>query len=149
MSDLPPYLQWQRGLRKHFAFKWGQVLGDQACPYMRRWALIAGLFSIRLHHFYRPDDSRAFHDHPWWFVTLVLGGGYTDYSTSGTDYLHAGSVRFRGALHRHRVRPDWDGCWTLVLTGPNLRKWGFWLGGRFKSANDYFREYGHPPCADD
>lgn len=168
----PPYFSMRRGLSKHFAFKWGERLGRDECPYLRRWALVAGLFSVRLHHFYRSDDARAFHDHPWWFVTLVLKGGYTDVSpcpdcggtgmlwgevpqimcltcegsTEKLDHLGPGSVRFRPALHRHTVRVDGGGVWTCILSGPNLRTWGFYPGGRFKKANKWFLENGHHPC---
>jgi hypothetical protein len=44
----------------------------------------------------------------------------------------APSIAFRAAEHRHRVvlRKHRDGnpipCWTLILTGPKQREWGFW-----------------------
>jgi hypothetical protein len=161
-----------RKVGKHLNVKWGERLGRPECPYLRRWALILGLFSIRVHHFYRSDDERAFHDHPWWFVTLVLKGGYTDVSECDTcegygvydswcptcsgwgekrDHLLHGSVRFRPALHRHTVRVDPGGVWTLILTGPNVRTWGFWerrADGtvKFRKANKWFALHGHHPC---
>jgi hypothetical protein len=42
------------------------------------------------------------------------------------------SIAFRRAEHRHRVvlKKDLYGspipCWTLVITGPRVREWGFW-----------------------
>lgn len=59
--------------------------------------------SVRIHHFYRSDDARHFHDHPWWFVTLVVRGGYTDVSEMGEDKLRPGSVRYRSAPIRLRL----------------------------------------------
>lgn len=140
-----------RKLNKHFTVKWGERLGRPECPYLQRWAIVLGLFSIRVHHFYRSDDERAYHDHPWWFVTLVLKGGYTDVSDKGDDHLRPGSVRFRRALHQHTVRTDPGGVWTIILTGPNLRTWGFWERlpdgrRRFRKANKWFFEHGHHPC---
>lgn len=49
----------------------------------------------------------------------------------------ARSIRWRGALAAHRIElatdgPDWKGhpverqAWTLFITGPVERKWGFW-----------------------
>jgi hypothetical protein len=159
-------------VRKHLSLKWGQRLGDPECPYMRRWALLFGVGSIRLHHWYRSDDKRAPHDHPWGFVTVVLRGSYTDVSfplvpwtwsrATGSpspgvlwgerrDVLRAGSVRRRPAQHVHTADVAAGGCWTLVLTGPNRRVWGFWArradgSARFRKSNKWFFEMGHHPC---
>src|SRR5215472_18922423 len=58
--------------------KWAEKLGLPQCPYLIRWRAETPFGSVRLHHWLGPDDDRAFHDHPWWFVTFVLAGGYTD-----------------------------------------------------------------------
>lgn len=124
------------------------VLGMEECPYAERWMLDFHLFTIRVHHFMRSDDARAHHDHPWWFLTLVLRGGYTDRSPQGDDHLSRGSVRFRSAEHRHTVQVDPGGVWTLVLTGRKVRRWGFWVKGgtKFMKSNKYFLTHGHHPC---
>jgi hypothetical protein len=126
---------------------WNERLGVPSCPYVIRWSVQARFGSVRLHHWLDHDDDRAFHDHPWWFITLVLRGGYTDRSPDGDDHLHAGSVRFREARHRHTVFPDAGGCWTVVVTGRRAVPWGFWLNGKFRKANKWFAEYGHHPCS--
>lgn len=113
---------------------------------MRRWVLGFGIFSIRLHHWYSSDDARFWHDHSWFFVTLVLWGGYTDVSLFGRERMTPGVIRYRPALHRHTVEVDRGGCWTLVFTGPKVRRWGFWVGNKFRRSAKYFREYGHHPC---
>jgi hypothetical protein len=131
--------------RKHFGVRWGEWLGRPECPYLRRWALNLGLVSFRIHHFFRSDDDRAFHDHPWWFLTIVLRGSYDDVSPAGVDRLTPGSIRFRRALHRHTVTTT--GAWTFVVTGPNVRAWGFWENGvRFRKSNKWFAMRGHHPC---
>lgn len=145
-SRLNSWTLLRRRTGKHLTVKCGERLGRPECPYLRRWVLALGLFSVRVHHFYRSDDARNHHDHPWWFVTLVLKGGYTDVSEGRLDHLRPGSMRFRPALHRHTVQTDPGGVWTLVLTGPNRRTWGFWVKGRFRKANKYFFEHGHHPC---
>src|SRR5262245_9881749 len=127
-------------------FTWNEPLGRPECPYLRRWALNFGLFSMRVHHWYSSDDHRAFHDHPWWFVTLVLRGGYTDVSPAGRERMTPGKVRFRPAIHRHTTEVDSGGCWSLLLTGRQKRRWGFWVNGKFKKSNKYFLEHGHHPC---
>lgn len=124
----------------------GEKLGKPECPYLRRWVLNLGLFSIRLHHWLASDDGRNFHDHPWWFITLILKGSYTDVSPQGSEKLTCGNIRWRSSLHRHTVVVPSTGVWTLVLTGPELRKWGFWVNGKFFKRSKYFYEYGHHQC---
>lgn len=125
---------------------WGQRLGRPECPYMRRWVLDVGLFSVRVHHWHASDDDRAFHDHTWWFFTLVLEGRYTDVSPAGRELMSPGRIRFRPALHRHTVEVHPGGCWTLLLTGRKSRRWGFYPGGKFKRSEKYFKRFGHHPC---
>jgi len=125
---------------------WGEKLGRSECPYMRRWVLNLHWFSIRLHHWYSSDDHRNFHDHPWSFAVIVLKGSYTDVNPSGRERMSVGRLVFRKALHRHTVEVPEGGCWTLLLTGRQTRKWGFWVNGKFRKSNKYFFMYGHHPC---
>jgi hypothetical protein len=92
------------------------------------------------------DDQRNFHDHPWSFYTLVLKGGYTDVNPEGEERMTAGKLVFREAEHKHTVMVDKGGCWSLLLTGPEKRRWGFWVKNRFRKRNKYFFEHGHHPC---
>lgn len=130
------------------ASKWAQVLGDATCPYMTRWVLDLRLFSLRLHHFHRSDDDRHLHDHPWWFLSLILSGGYEEITERGTVAVKPGRVVFRRASHRHAVKLLGPSCWTIVLTGPIRRVWGFWVKGLFHDSRRYFGIFGHPPCKD-
>jgi hypothetical protein len=139
----------------------GQKLGKPECPYLRRWAIGAWGYSLRVHHWYRSDDKRSPHDHPWWFCTVVLKGAYDDWSYQSddldnrvVDHLHVGSVRYRPAHHIHSVAVRPGGCWTLMVTGRKSRRWGFWTrradgSPRFKKSNKYFLEHGHHPCDQD
>ena len=125
-SNRPPRIFpfWRRFAPK---FEWRNPLGNPGCPFLYRWVLGFGLFSIRLHHWISSDDDRHFHDHPWWFVTLVLSGAYQDVSPERSEWLRRGDIVFRPSLHRHYVLIGPEGCWTLLLTGPELRYWGFWV----------------------
>lgn len=124
-----------------------EELGLPECPYVVRWRIETPFGSLRVHHWLGPDDDRAFHDHPWWFLTLVLRGGYTDFTPDGMEHLRAGALRFRPALHQHTVVPDEGGAWTVLLTGRKIRDWGFWPAGKFRKANKWFLAYGHHPCS--
>lgn len=127
---------------------WGQHLGLSSCPYMKRWVLDFGLFSIRLHKWISSDDDRAYHDHPWWFLTTVIYGSYVDISPLGEDNLHMGSIRFRHARHQHTVKIITPNTWTLLITGKPSRRWGFWVKGKLIKRDKYFAVYGHHPCTD-
>ena len=131
---------------KQIQLRCKEALGKEECPYAYRWVLNLGIFSLRIHHFLRSDDKRHFHDHAWWFLTFVLKGSYTDVSPQGEDKLTAGSIRYRKAKHPHYVNVAEGGCWTFVITGPMVRKWGFWVNGKFKRPLKYFHKFGHPPC---
>lgn len=105
------------------------TIGPPGRPYMLRWWLIPRnpLLCVYLHKFLRDDDDRALHDHPWWFVSLILSGGYDEWLENSIVCRRFPSIAFRRAEHRHRVvlhrnRP----CWTLVVRGRARRTWGFW-----------------------
>jgi len=126
----------------------GEKLGRSECPYMQRWAINFHFFSIRIHHWFSSDDNRAFHDHPGWFITLVLSGSYTDVSPLGRQLMRRGKIKYRPALHKHTVEVSDGGCWTFVIFGKSIRRWGFWIrdGNKFVKSNKYFLEHGHHPC---
>lgn len=133
--------------RNRFRITWGEYLGREECPYMRRWVVETPLGSLRLHHWFSSDDERGFHDHPWWFVTLVLRGRYTDLNPQGEELMPTGKIKYRPSHHKHTVKVEPPGCWTLVLTGSHVRFWGFYVDGKFIKSNKYFLERGHHPCA--
>ncbi len=125
---------------------WNEPLGMKECPYAYRWAFIFFGHSIRIHHFLRSDDKRYFHTHPWWFLTFVLRGSYTDVSPLGRDELKRFNLRYRKAEHAHYVDVPKGGCWTILTTGKPLNKWGFIVNGKLKRPLKYFHAYGHPAC---
>ena len=141
-------IKWRRAVRipHRVHIHLGEYLGLPDCPYVRRWRIDLPFGSIRVHHWLSHDDPRAVHDHPWWFLTFVVKGGYTDFTPGGKEHLRPGSIRYRPAPHQHTVVPDPGGCWTILITGRSLRKWGFWPKGKFIRANKFFLTYGHHPC---
>lgn len=114
--------------------------------YLRRWYLFrCKYFSFRLHHLLLPDLQRDPHDHPWWFLSAVLRGGYTERwapedlaaarfhpPVRGHDFGGPLTKQVRWfSFHRHtdfhqiaRFNNGRD-AWTLVITGRERRKWGF------------------------
>lgn len=108
------------------------VIGGTVDPYLRRWWLIPRnvVCNAYLHLFLRSDDDRALHDHPWVNASMVLRGQYTEHTISAGG-IHrravraAGDVVFRLPSAAHRVELTHGPCWSLFLTGPRVREWGF------------------------
>lgn len=134
-----------------WAFLEGLDIGADGDPYLDRLRIVqTPWFGIYLHHIHRPDRERDPHDHPWWFASLVLSGGYE-------ETVLPDKRNWRRAVVRRR--PRWslrcmprrsahmitsaDGLlWTLVLTGPRRADWGFWHDGRFTPWREYPTENG-------
>lgn len=110
-----------------------QIIGGREDPYLLRWWLLPRnkLLNVYLHHFLRSDDDRALHDHPWANASWLLRGEYLEHTIAAGGInrrtrLEAGAVRVRwtGRL-AHRVELNAGPCWTLFVTGPRYREWGF------------------------
>jgi len=126
------------------------VIGGGERPYLRRWWLIPRnrFFNVYLHQFLRSDDDRALHDHPWGNLSVLLRGAYTEHTIAAggvhqREVLAAGAVRVRpSGLFAHRIELHDGPCWTLFITGPRYREWGFhcpdagWIHWRRFTAND-------------
>lgn len=102
-------------------------------PYLHRHYVtgrrLAGLFSVCLHHFHLSDQDWL-HDHPWPYVTIILGGGYWEHMPSGRKvWRPPGSILIRSSRSAHMVEldPNRPPVWTLFIMGPRLRarEWGF------------------------
>lgn len=103
--------------------------------YLVRWSLWLPFgASLKVHRILRPDDDRCAHDHPWWFLRVILRGGYTE--------VHGPENRERVLRpwrpwapwrlywcppgFRHRITAlTFSENWSLVLCGPRNRDWGF------------------------
>ena len=72
-------------------------------------------------------------------------------SPEGDTVMKRGMVKKFKAEHKHIVKVNKGGCWTLLLTGREKRQWGFWTKRkdgtfRFRKRNKYFYENGVHPC---
>lgn len=151
--------------------QWGVLGGLPECPYFRKWVIDFGPFAIRLHRWYADDDHRAPHDHPYWFWTFVLRGGYVDIAydvdenggCTVSDAQIMGRSRreriapglglgrgrrwaYRPAEHLHSVQRVLPNTWTLLISGRPFRRWGFQIGGKKLMRDKYFAVHGHHPC---
>ena len=109
-------------------------------PYLERYYLFLKdrqrfPFNVFLHKFLKSDPDDV-HDHPWPYATLIVRGGYYEWTPvfdangkkiAETCRWHGvGSFRRARASQYHRVEldPDID-CWTLFVPGIHQREWGF------------------------
>jgi hypothetical protein len=107
------------------------IIGTKDDHYLYRWHLIKTRWlKIYLHKILRSDDERALHDHPWHNISVILKGGYKEIQGIPCGerwyYRRPGNVIFRRATLPHRlVVLNKEPCWSLFITGPTIREWGF------------------------
>jgi len=121
-------------------------------PYLERYYLFLKdrdtfPFNIFLHKFLRSDPDDL-HDHPWPYATVILKGGYWEWTpvfdaegrklTEVAKWRAPGHVRFNSATSLHRIELD-PGveCWTLFMPGAKTREWGFVQSGVWQQWQQY------------
>lgn len=125
---------------RRFGFEMSRV-AHGGVPYLDRLILYVGGPTLRLHKFWRGDDDRAPHDHPWGFWTFPFADYWEKaYESDGLwcwNRVEAGVFHYRPAKYRHIVagpvargsRPGYVSrkpFWTFVVTTSYQRSWGFW-----------------------
>jgi hypothetical protein len=109
--------------------------------------------AVRVHHIKQSDKGRDYHNHPFYFITVILRGGYTEhipeYDSNGffigekSTFYEPGTILLRKPKHFHRLELPYDGSsyhvsqeeyenafgqtWTLFITFAKTKKrdWGF------------------------
>jgi len=106
-------------------------------------------FNVFLHKFLKSDPDDV-HDHPWPYATLILRGGYWEWTPQFDESGHrcgeiskwrsAGSLRFASAKSYHRIELDPAvECWTLFMPGRKQREWGFLSKGKWIQGEKYIQ----------
>lgn len=108
-------------------------------PYMRRYYILRSRWlNVRVHEILRDDEGRALHNHPWDFLSVGLVGSYLEERPT-REWLNfpvglpktkprvkvAPWFIVRPASTLHRLDLLSPVVWTLVVTGPKRREWGF------------------------
>lgn len=122
-------------------------MGNIKSPYAYRYVFLFFGFAIRIHIWKCSDAPTTqgtghYHNHPWWFITFVIKGSYTDFTPTGKELLKRFTLKFRKANHLHYVVPSKGGCITILFTGRPLQKWGFLVNNRILRPIKYFRKFG-------
>lgn len=108
---------------------------NEGSQYLHRWHLIPKnrLLNIYLHRFIGPDQ-RVMHDHPWLSLAYHLQGWFDEtYIRLHGKFcyvplnrrIHKGQWTYRNSEFLHYLVPGPAGAWTIFITGPTIRKWGF------------------------
>jgi hypothetical protein len=139
-----PYFHLSGYMERFWIFN--PYVSDGNGGYIKKWKWLP---SARLHHILASDTDKAFHDHPWPYLTIILRGGYFEvtpvfdkagfYTGDKTVWRGPGSVLFRKANTFHRlVVPTGETAWTLFTTGKFVQKWGFLIHPQRKQ---YYRDF--------
>tara|TARA_B110000503_G_scaffold5510_1_gene7610 strand:+ start:574 stop:1038 length:465 start_codon:yes stop_codon:yes gene_type:complete len=121
-------------------------------PYLERYYLFlkerkSFPFNVFLHKFLKGDPDDV-HDHPWPYATLILRGGYWEYTPVFTDdgSMVGEEKRWRGpghfrtcqpnSYHRIELEPGIT-AWTLFMPGPHKREWGFLVKDKWVHNEQY------------
>lgn len=130
--------------------------------YLDRWGVrIPGVGAVMLHRMEAPDPGIDLHDHPWWFCSIILRGGYRELRAGVREAPTLATLADRHPLTCERghlvVRKPLsvrtmrlDEChtitrlrrptsWSLVIAGPVRRRWGFYLPDGWMNEHDYDR----------
>ena len=124
-------------------------------PYLERYYLFLKdrgehfPFNVFLHRFLKSDIDDL-HDHPWPYATLILKGGYYEWTPQfGADgkkigeiakWCGPGSFRWAPANSYHRIELDPSvECWTLFMPGPKQRDWGFMVKNKWVQWEEYLK----------
>ena len=124
-------------------------------PYLERYYLFLKdrkhfPFNIFLHKFLKSDPDDV-HDHPWPYATLILKGGYYEWTPNfnsqgakiGETRYWRGPGHFRicsaNSYHRVELKEGTD-CWTMFMPGPQRREWGFLVNNKWVHNSTYLTE---------
>lgn len=113
--------------------------------YLTRWHVLPKnrLFNIYLHHVQADDPDDKLHDHPWLFnCSIVLRGRIEETLGRGQRLLEQGSVTARVSRAPHRLALQSDDSLTLFITGPKIRRWGFYTDQGWVDSGDYLQAEG-------
>ena len=98
--------------------------------YLKRWYVIPRnkIFNIYLHQFLSSDDP-VYHDHPWWSIGILLKGYYYENrprnGINERKYFRRFLPKFRGKNYKHWVELHDGPVWSIFITGPKQKSWGF------------------------
>lgn len=117
--------------------------------YLKRWWILPRnkFLNIYYHNFKMSDDPRWLHDHEYINLSFLLEGEYLEHLESGIHHRKTGNfiIRLPSTLHRIELlqkngKPQ--ETWTLFITAPRVRKWGFMVNNQWLDHETFLKLYG-------
>ena len=124
-------------------------------PYLERYYIFLKdrkhfPFNVFIHKFLKSDPDDV-HDHPWPYATLILKGGYYEWTpvfdvegkkiTETCRWRGPGHFRICSATSYHRIELDPNiTAWTMFMPGPQKREWGFFVKNKWVHNDIYLTE---------
>lgn len=122
-------------------------------PYLERYYIFLKdrkwfPFNFFIHKFLKSDPDDV-HDHPWHYATLILRGGYWEwtpqFNQAGQKTCEIGKWRGTGhfricraqSYHRIEIDPTVE-TWTLFMPLWKIKDWGFWTRKGWVQHKQYF-----------
>lgn len=100
--------------------------------YLTRWRIVqTPLFGVYVHRFDGPDPRPTLHDHPWNFLSIVLRGGYAEFTPGDREGIYAVPRLVRRFNRKRATDLHWISqlnrtpSWTLMFVGRRKRVWGY------------------------
>lgn len=119
-----------------------KVIGSD---YLSRWHVLPKnpLLNVYLHRVTADDPDTHLHDHPWLFnSSVILRGRIIEHLPRRQRQLAKGSVTARLGPARHRLQLAEKEALSLFITGPRIRRWGFYTDGGWVDSDRYLAKHG-------
>ena len=109
--------------------------------HFRRWLLFSlPWFDVCIHQILRHDEDKHEHNHPWWFIGMILKGGYVETRNGKAikrGWLSIGKMR-RDQYHQVIRLLHNTSTWTLVVRSRfRDENWGYDVDGKHVVHTDY------------
>lgn len=118
-----------------------EIIGND---YLLRWFIIPKnrYFKIYLHCFLGSDEDRALHDHPWHSLSFLLKGRINEHLMHQVHSVPRFIPQLRKATCAHRIELIKGPAWTIFISGPKIREWGFYCPQGWRHWRDFTDENG-------
>jgi hypothetical protein len=116
-----------------------EVADENGVIWFRRYRLLSTpWFGVYIHRIYANDPDPHPHNHPWDFFSMVLGGSYQETNKDGLlmPLRRFGSM-FMTRIHEYHKIYYGDPATVLVLTGRDIKEWGYWTQCGFIDRKTY------------
>ncbi len=106
-----------------------EIRSKEGILHFKRWSIISTKWlSVYIHYINQADEDKHLHDHPWSFWSVILKGGYIELTESGRNHRRFLHMAFRKKNTPHKIEVLIHPTWSLVITGPGGRQWGYKVG---------------------